>query len=172
MCIRDSSRTKDGIVFGVTTDLTNERARGVELKKARRSAEAASQAKSEFLAAMSHEIRTPLNGILGMAQALAARDLSAEEHDMVNTVLESSKSLMTILNDILDLSKIEAGKLELSPINTDLRHKLTRLQKFYTPIAEEKGLYFKLVVDPNVPARLIFDPVLSLIHISEPTRPY
>ena len=149
----------DNMYVGVSVDLSEERQRAKELKKARHAAEAASQAKSEFLAAMSHEIRTPLNGILGMAQALAARDLSAEEHDMVNTVLESSKSLMTILNDILDLSKIEAGKLELSPINTDLRHKLTRLQKFYTPIAEEKGLYFKLVVDPNVPARLVFDPV-------------
>lgn len=153
------SRTKGGIVVGITVDLTHERARAAELKQARRAAEAANQAKSEFLAAMSHEIRTPLNGILGMAQALSARDLSIEEHDMVSTILESSKSLMTILNDILDLSKIEAGKLELSPVNGDLRHKLTRLQKFYTPIAEEKGLYFKLVVDPAVPAVLVFDPV-------------
>ena len=153
------SRTEGGIVVGITTDLSYERERTVELKAARKAAEAASQAKSEFLAAMSHEIRTPLNGILGMAQALSARDISTEERDMVSTILESSKSLMTILNDILDLSKIEAGKLELSPVDVDIRHKLTRLQKFYQPIAEEKGLYFKLVVDPTVPSRLKFDPV-------------
>lgn len=153
------AHTSDGVTVGCSIDLTEERARAKELKAARRAAEAASDAKSEFLAAMSHEIRTPLNGILGMAQALSARDLAVEELDMVTTILESSKSLMTILNDILDLSKIEAGKLELSPVEGDLRHKLTRLQKFYLPTAEEKGLYLKLVFDPNVPSRFIFDPV-------------
>jgi len=153
------SRTAEGMIVGISIDLTEEHQQARELKNARRAAEAGSQAKSEFLAAMSHEIRTPLNGILGMAQALHARDLSVEEHDMVATILESSKSLMTILNDILDLSKIEAGKLELSPVSGDLRHKLTRLQKFFAPIAEEKGIYFKLVVDPAVPSTLVFDPV-------------
>lgn len=153
------SRTSDDMVVGVAVDLTEEYQRAEELSKVSKAAEAANQAKSEFLAAMSHEIRTPLNGVLGMAQALAARDLSVEEHDMVCTILESSKSLMTILNDILDLSKIEAGKMELSPINGDMRHKLTRLQKFYAPTAEEKGLYLKLVVAPDVPSMLMFDPV-------------
>lgn len=153
------SQTDDGKLIGISIDMTQLKNRQRELKFARREAEAANNAKSEFLAAMSHEIRTPLNGILGMAQALSARNLSVEEQDMVSTVLESSKSLMTILNDILDLSKIEAGKLELSPISGDLRHKLTRLQKFYTPVAEEKGLYFKLVIDPGVPSMLVFDPV-------------
>ena len=152
-------QTSDGMVVGISIDLTEERKRSSELKKARKVAEAASAAKSEFLAAMSHEIRTPLNGILGMAQALGARDLSADEQDMVSTILESSKSLMTILNEILDLSKIEAGKMELAPIGGDLRHKLTRLQKFYTPTAEKKDLYLKLVVAPNVPGMLVFDPV-------------
>lgn len=153
------SRTNDGMIVGVSVDLTAERTRAKELKKARRAAEAASEAKSEFLAAMSHEIRTPLNGILGMAQALGSRDISPEELDMVSIILESSKSLMTILNDILDLSKIEAGKLEICPVSGDLRHKLTRLQKFYAPTAEEKGLYLKLVIDPHVPGMLVFDPV-------------
>ncbi len=153
------AHTSEGMIVGVSIDLTEERARNKELKAARKAAESASQAKSEFLAAMSHEIRTPLNGILGMAQALGGRNLDADEHDMVATILESSKSLMTILNDILDLSKIEAGKLELSPVSGDLRHKLTRLQKFYAPNAEEKGIYFKLVFDPHVPSTLMFDPV-------------
>lgn len=152
-------RTSEGMIVGISIDLTDEHNRAMELKKARQAAEAASAAKSEFLAAMSHEIRTPLNGILGMAQALSGRKLSVDEQDMVSTILESSKSLMTILNDILDLSKIEAGKMELSPVNGDLRHKLTRLQKFYAPSAEEKGLYLKLVIAPDLPSALIFDPV-------------
>jgi signal transduction histidine kinase/AmiR/NasT family two-component response regulator len=152
-------QTSDGMTVGVSVDLTEERQRSKELYKARRQAEAASDAKSEFLASMSHEIRTPLNGILGMAQALSARDLNTDEQDMVSTILESSKSLMTILNDILDLSKIEAGRLELSPIEGDLRHRLSRLQKFYQPTAEEKGLYLKFVVDKDVPGTLVFDTV-------------
>jgi len=153
------ARTSDGMTVGVSVDLTEERKRSKQLYKARKQAEAASDAKSEFLASMSHEIRTPLNGILGMAQALSARDLNTDEQDMVSTILESSKSLMTILNDILDLSKIEAGRLELSPIEGDLRHRLSRLQKFYQPTAEEKGLYLKFVVDKDVPSVLMFDTV-------------
>lgn len=153
------SKTDGGATVGISIDVTDDKARKKELKKARKAAEAASAAKSEFLAAMSHEIRTPLNGILGMAQALRARDMSDDEQDMVNTILESSKSLMTILNDILDLSKIEAGKLDIAPVEGDLRHKLSRLQKFYLPMAEDKGLYLKLVIDPQVPSTLLFDPV-------------
>ena len=153
------TKTASGMYVGVSVDLTVERERTEQLVKAREDAEAASEAKSEFLASMSHEIRTPLNGILGMAQALSARDIDKDERDMVSTILESSKSLMTILNDILDLSKIEAGRLELSPIDGDLRHRLSRLQKFYQPTADEKGLYLKFVVDKDVPASLFFDTV-------------
>ena len=153
------TKTSSGMYVGVSVDLTVERKRSEELEKAREQAEAASDAKSEFLASMSHEIRTPLNGILGMTQALSARDLNRDEQDMVSTILESSKSLMTILNDILDLSKIEAGRLDLSPVEGDLRHRLARLQKFYQPIAAEKGIYLKFVVDKDVPATLIFDTV-------------
>lgn len=153
------ARTSSGMMVGVSVDLTEERVRAKQLYKAQKAAEAASDAKSEFLASMSHEIRTPLNGILGMAQALSARDLNTDEQDMVSTILESSKSLMTILNDILDLSKIEAGRLELNPVEGDLRHRLSRLQKFYQPTAEEKGLYLKFVVDKDVPGTLVFDTV-------------
>ncbi|MEO9968437.1 MAG: histidine kinase dimerization/phospho-acceptor domain-containing protein, partial [Hyphomonadaceae bacterium] len=153
------TKTSSGMYVGVSVDLTVERTRSQELEKARELAEAASEAKSEFLASMSHEIRTPLNGILGMTQALSARDLNRDEQDMVSTILESSKSLMTILNDILDLSKIEAGRLDLSPVEGDLRHRLARLQKFYQPIAADKGIYLKFVVDKDVPATLIFDTV-------------
>ncbi|MEO1475924.1 MAG: ATP-binding protein [Pseudomonadota bacterium] len=153
------TQTDQGLTLGLSVDITELRAREKELKKARKAAESASAAKSEFLASMSHEIRTPLNGILGMAQALRTRDLNRDEMDMVETILDSSRSLMTILNDILDLSKIEAGRLELSPVNVDFRHRVSRIQKFFRPSAEDKGLYLKLVVDPRLPTDLILDTV-------------
>ncbi|MEM6898819.1 MAG: ATP-binding protein [Pseudomonadota bacterium] len=153
------TRTAEGFYVGLSVDITELQLRERELKKAQKAAEAASASKSEFLASMSHEIRTPLNGILGMAQALRSRDLNRDEMDMVETILDSSRSLMTILNDILDLSKIEAGRLDLSPINVDFRHRVSRIQKFFRPAAEDKGLYLKLVVDPRVPAELVVDTV-------------
>ncbi|MGB3625721.1 MAG: ATP-binding protein [Henriciella sp.] len=152
-------RLPDGGYMSLSADVTDLRGRERELKHAKREALAASDAKSEFLASMSHEIRTPLNGILGMAQALGHRNLAAEEREMVDAILDCSKSLMTLLNDILDLSKIEAGKLEISPITDDFRHKLKRTERFYRPKADEKGLFLRLIVDKNIPAVIEFDPV-------------
>ena len=153
------SKMPDGSVLCISSDITDVRDHERELRHAKRTALAASQAKSEFLASMSHEIRTPLNGILGMAQALSHRELRSDEREMVNAILDCSKSLMTLLNDILDLSKIEAGKLEISPIAGDFRHKLQRTESFYRPKAEEKGLSLRVIVDKSVPSKLSFDPV-------------
>lgn len=153
------ARLADGKLISQTHDITDIVKKESELRHAQRDAMAASQAKSEFLASMSHEIRTPLNGIVGMAQALVHRDLPPVEREMVDTILESSGALMTLLNDILDISKIEAGKLEVCPIADDLRHKMARIERFYRPAAEEKGLVLKVVVDPNLPNTLEFDPV-------------
>lgn len=153
------SKMPDGSVLCISSDITDVRNHERELRHAKRTALAASQAKSEFLASMSHEIRTPLNGILGMAQALGHRELRSDEREMVNAILDCSKSLMTLLNDILDLSKIEAGKLEISPIAGDFRHKLQRTENFYRPKADEKGLSLRVIVDKSVPSKLSFDPV-------------
>ena len=152
-------RLPDNGIMSLSADVTHLRDRERELRHAKREAQAASQAKSEFLAAMSHEIRTPLNGILGMAQALGHRDLKAEEREMVDAILDCSKSLMTLLNDILDLSKIEAGKLEIAPIVDDFRHKMKRTERFYRTKAEEKGLSLRFIVDKNIPSIMEFDPV-------------
>lgn len=152
-------RVKNGTLVSLTHDITDMVKKESQLRHAQRDAMAASHAKSEFLASMSHEIRTPLNGIVGMAQALVHRDLPPVEREMVDMVLESSATLMTLLNDILDISKIEAGRLEVCPIADDLRHKMARIERFYRPIAEEKGLVLKVVVDPNLPNTLEFDPV-------------
>ncbi|MEQ9315689.1 MAG: ATP-binding protein, partial [Henriciella sp.] len=149
----------DGLILCISSDITDVRKKERLLRHAKREAQAASEAKSEFLASMSHEIRTPLNGILGMAQALGHRNLATEEREMVDAILDCSKSLMTLLNDILDLSKIEAGKLEISPIADDFRHKLKRTERFYRPKADEKGLFLRVIVDKNIPAVMEFDPV-------------
>ena len=119
----------------------------------------ASRAKSEFLASMSHEIRTPLNGILGMAQALEGEALSPAQREMVATILDSGTTLTAILNDILDLSKIEAGKLEISSVDDNFRRNLVRLHRLFAPLAEDKGLACELDIHPAIPDRLNFDAV-------------
>jgi len=115
--------------------------------------------KSEFLANMSHEIRTPLNGILGMAQAMRDRQLDSEAAEMVDTIVDSGETLNTILNDILDLSKIEAGKLSLDPVDASLRETLARMVALWRPLMDEKHLDFVCEIDPAIPTRLRFDPV-------------
>lgn len=143
----------------VGADVTALRERERELKKARKQAEAANEAKSAFLANISHEIRTPLNGILGMAQLMAAGDLSPEQKDQLDTILDSGKTLMAILNDVLDLSKIEAGKFDISPIDNDLGHLLHRVEKLFLPRAAEKGISLALSIDDEMASFLRFDPV-------------
>jgi signal transduction histidine kinase/CheY-like chemotaxis protein len=135
------------------------RQKTAELKERKAAAEAANQSKSAFLAAMSHEIRTPLNGVLGMAQSLQAENLTPDQEEQVSTIIESGETLMALLNDVLDLSKIEAGKFEIVPANTDLRHKLSRVFKLFEPRAQEKGLHFTFDVDQTVPPLVICDAV-------------
>jgi signal transduction histidine kinase len=113
-----------------------------ELEEKRVAAEAANHSKSAFLAAMSHEIRTPLNGVLGMAQSLQSDALTEEQEEKVNLILDSGQMLMTLLNDVLDISKIEAGKLEIVPATVDLRYLVSRVYKLFLPVAEEKGIGF------------------------------
>ena len=104
-------------------------------------------------------MRTPLNGILGMSQVLTGGELTTAQAEQVSIILESGQSLLAILNDILDLSKIEAGRMELSFVEADLRHKLNRVCKLYEPVAQEKGINLRLVIDPSVPALLMLDTV-------------
>lgn len=166
------TRTKDGRVMQVTyrqmsggrsvaisVDVTELREREIELKKAREEAVAASNAKSAFLANMSHEIRTPLNGILGMAQVLDMGELNNEQHEQVATILDSGRNLMSLLNDILDLSKIEAGKLAMVNTDTDIAHTMRRLHRLWKPKADEAGLSFSLSLDSELPQVMHFDAV-------------
>ncbi|GMG81842.1 hypothetical protein LNKW23_10550 [Paralimibaculum aggregatum] len=132
--------------------------RTADLQKARDAAEAADRSKASFLAAMSHEIRTPMNGILGIASALAADDRDPEDREKVLTILESGRSLMELLNDILDLSKIDAGRMDIAETEGDLGSLIRQIGKLWQPLAREKQLSFRLEIAPELPARLVFDP--------------
>jgi len=149
----------DMLFITVLRDVREERRTAHELRNALNRAEQATRLKSEFLANMSHEIRTPLNGVLGMAQVLAHSNLTPTQNEQVSVILDSGNTLMVLLNDILDLSKIEAGRLEVSAVASDLRHKLSGLFKLYETSAREKGVAVQLFIHPSVPSRLVFDPV-------------
>lgn len=115
-------------------------------------------AKSEFLAAMSHEIRTPMNGILGMAEILRDTKLSQQQTSYLNTILGSGKTLLTVLNDILDYSKIESGKIELEAISFNVRQLIDESASIFAVKANEKNLYYNMYVSESVPASMTGDP--------------
>jgi signal transduction histidine kinase/FixJ family two-component response regulator/HPt (histidine-containing phosphotransfer) domain-containing protein len=121
-------------------------------------AEAATRAKSQFLAVMSHEIRTPMNGVLGMAHLLLDTPLSDSQRRQVEVLRDSGQALLTILNDILDFSKMEAGRLELMAEDFDLARVVGSVQALMTPRAREKGLILHTDVAPDVPTALRGDP--------------
>jgi len=121
-------------------------------------AEAANKAKSSFLATMSHEIRTPLNGVLGMAQAMAADKLSAVQHDRLDVIRQSGEALLAILNDVLDLSKIEAGRFELEQVEFDLGDLMKGAHSAFTALANKKGLSFDLTIEGPAKGVYLGDP--------------
>ncbi len=130
-----------------------------ELRAALRRAEAASAAKSEFLANVSHEMRTPLHGILGMLQLTSDSEPSAERRQQLRMASHSAESLLTTIEDILDFTKIEAGKLELEPVYFSVRELVTDTMKTLGVSAAQKGLQAAFSVAPNVPDRLWGDPL-------------
>ncbi len=126
-------QTPDGGIVGVRVDITH-------LKQVQEKAEAANQAKSNFLSTMSHEIRTPLNGVLGLAQLLDDSDLNMDQRKKVKTILSSGQTLLAIINDVLDMSRIEAGGLELEVKAFVLNELVTTIATPFQSLADDKGL--------------------------------
>jgi len=126
---------------------------------ARREAEAASQAKTDFLAVMSHELRTPMNAVLGAAELLGRSPLTDSQRDHLTLIADGGAVLMHVLNDVLDLSKIEAGKLSIDPANVDVYDVFRRCASLWAPRAHDKGLQFETQIAEDVPRHLVFDEV-------------
>ena len=132
-------------------DVTARRCREVALQQARHEADTANKAKATFLANMSHEIRTPMNGVLGFAELLLTGDLAEEQRQHVKLIAESGRAMMRLLNDILDISKIEAGQLQMAAEPFDLRHILRSAVKLMEPVASAKGIDVSVKIDPLLP---------------------
>ncbi|HTU67913.1 MAG TPA: ATP-binding protein [Steroidobacteraceae bacterium] len=153
---------EDGSIVGiasVTTDISEQKRIAGALQRAREAAEAAVQVKSRFLANMSHELRTPLNGVVGMASLLENTALDAKQRRFVRTLKTSAEALITLINDVLDLSKAEAGKLELDIAPVDLRREIEQVVGLFGARAHAKGIEIAAHIAPAVPPVIHGDPI-------------
>ncbi len=156
--LRSPSSKADGPALRIVArDVHTRKESETQLIDARQKAEAANQAKSQFLATVSHEIRTPLNGITGMARLLADTSLTQEQYTYVQAVTASGQSLLTMIEDLLDFSKIEAGRLDLRPEQLELRGFCENLVELVSARAHSKGLGISTVIDPKVPIYIVTD---------------
>ena len=148
-----------GVGIVIHRDITELKQVEAELKRAKVAAEAANRAKTEFLASMSHEIRTPMNAIIGMADLLRETPLTLEQQQYVQVFSSAGENLLNIINDILDISKVEAGHLDLEDIDFDLIEVVEKTCEVIALRAHEKGLELAYHVMPDVPSQLVGDPV-------------
>lgn len=142
---------------GVWVDVTESREKSLKLSQAKEAAEEAAYAKSQFLATMSHEIRTPMNGILGLLELLHSKSMSPDQQQIMQMIDESAKSLMTVLNDVLDLSKIEFNQLQLHLQPTDLRALISSVVGVMAHQAHAKGLRVRVIISPTLASSVEVD---------------
>jgi PAS domain S-box-containing protein len=152
-------RLETGTIW-VIEDITERRRAETELAEAKREAEAASRAKSSFLATMSHEIRTPLSGVLGLARLLQDASLTPERRaEYLGHLVDAAELLTGIVSDVLDLSKIEAGHLQVEHIPFDLHAVVSSAFRTFSPLGAERGLEMRCEVEPDAPREVVGDPV-------------
>ncbi|WP_299824368.1 response regulator [uncultured Pontibacter sp.] len=156
--LRNSKQEKDGILI-ISKDITELKRKELELQEAKEKAEAANEAKSEFLSSMSHEIRTPLNGIMGFTNLLVDTPLNEVQKQYVNLIKTSGSALTKLLNDILDLHRIEQDKISIEAIPFNLRETIASHLEPYKHVAKSKNLTFSYTFDADIPQVLIGDPM-------------
>src|SRR5688572_20231392 len=152
-------RRDDGYFFGAfLRDISDRLERDEALRHAKDVAEAATRAKSEFLANMSHELRTPLNGVIGYSQLLQRdRGLTSQQREALDAITKCGAHLLELINDVLDLAKIEAGRIDIEQSATELLQLITDLRHVLSETARRKGLVLSLYLAPELPSRVVLD---------------
>jgi PAS domain S-box-containing protein len=144
-------------LYVIDVDLSELKRASEEIVKAKESAERASRAKSEFLANMSHEIRTPMNGVMGMTHLLLESELTADQRDSVQTIMESTQELMRIIDELLDISRVEAGEVRLHPEPFCMRETVEKAVLLFADRAGKKGVDISIAIHDSVPKRMLGD---------------
>ncbi len=153
------SKPMGSTIYAVARDVSRRKRMEADLRQAKETAEQANAAKSAFLANMSHEIRTPMNTILGFADILASQIENPVHRQHLAAIAASGRQLLGLINDILDLSKIESGKLKLEPKAVDPRELFAGIRQLFLPETQRKGLELRLEIDPELPAGLVLDEI-------------